>query len=287
MAAAVSGVDELLGIRHTHHADGTATAELTLLPECFDHGGGVASGVLMMLADIVLARTSLQVLPADRRIATSNLHVDLIASPMTALGSIVCGSARVDAIVDAGVRCRADLVDSRGELIAVASARFAILAMDSPAAAPVATVPEQVPRQRGLARIGDAPMHQLLDFQLLDVVGRTVRLAMPASPRWGNDRGGVHGGVGALIGEQAAGIALRQVSPTAVSMRPFDMRALFFRPIPAQGALIECSVEVVHVGRSLASTRACVHTPDGRLAVVVDVLHAPRRESESRGVHVV
>jgi acyl-coenzyme A thioesterase PaaI-like protein len=124
LAAAVSGVDELLGIRHTHHTDGTATAELTLLPECFDHYGGVASGVLMMLADIVLARTSLQVLPADRRIATSNLHVDLIASPMTALGSIVGGSARVDAIVDAGVRCRADLVDSRGELIAVASARF-------------------------------------------------------------------------------------------------------------------------------------------------------------------
>jgi uncharacterized protein (TIGR00369 family) len=241
----------------------------------------------MMWADLVLARTSLQVLPADRRIATSNLHVDLIASPMTALGSIVGGSARVDAIVDAGVRCRADLVDSRGELIAVASARFAILAMGNPAAAPVATVSQQAPQQRGLASIGDAPMHKLLDFQLLDVVGRTVRLAVPASPRWGNDRGGVHGGVGALIGEQAAGIALRQVSPTAVSMRAFDMRASFFRPIPAQGALVECTVEVVHVGRSLASTRACVHTPDGRLAVVVDVLHTPRRASESRGVHIV
>jgi hypothetical protein len=46
-----------------------------------DGEGNLAPGTLFMLADIILARIGLDEVAADRRIATSNLHLDMLFRP--------------------------------------------------------------------------------------------------------------------------------------------------------------------------------------------------------------
>jgi uncharacterized protein (TIGR00369 family) len=281
----VSAPDEHLGIEHTLDASGAESAHLLTLPRCHDGHGGVAAGVLMMLADVILARASLRQLRHDQLIVTSNLHIDIIAPLSTVHGPIGASAVTVDHVDDGAVHCHCQLMDARGVLIATTSGRFAVLESDNRAAAQVSNATNTQPLPAAHTRPPHTPLRELLDPRIGQIGERSVQLEFPASDRWANDRGGVHGGVGALIGEQAGGIALHSVAPASSAMRPYDVRALFFRPIPASGQLMRCTAEVVHVGRSLAATRSLLFTAEGRIAVVVDVLYAPSASVRENGVH--
>ncbi|MEV8539624.1 hotdog domain-containing protein [Streptomyces sp. NPDC051572] len=273
--------DDLMGIASTRRADGSVDARMAPLPRCVDDSGDIAAGALFVLADVVLGQASVRRLPPDRFIVTTNLHLDVVARP-TLTGGDIRGTGRVDAVDEFGVMASAELVDRAGKLIAVTTGRFAVVAHDSRDAGTMTTPDTAVPR--GLrpaesslaARAADRiPVHAMLGLGPLETEGPEFRFAIDARPEFSNGRGGVHGGIGALIGEQAAGHALLRTLPPESRMRPVEIRACFLRPLEAGGAPFACTAEVLHAGRRLAATSARVSTPDGRPAVLVDVLHAP------------
>jgi uncharacterized protein (TIGR00369 family) len=270
--------EETVGVVSTLREDGTLASYLRPLEECVEESGDIAAGVLFVLADTLLGHVGIRRLPPDRFMVTSNLHLDLVARPARSGGNVV-GAASVDAVDDFGVLCRSDLHDAAGRLIAVTTGRFAVVAQDSRHAG---TVTSEAARLPPVPRAADteAPasasaIHRLLGLRPVHRDGPTFQFAMTARPELSNERGGLHGGVGALVGEQAAGFALRTALPEGGRMRPVDIRACFFRPVEASGTTIACTAEVLHVGRRLAAARARVATADGRLAVLVDVLYAP------------
>ncbi|MGW1785641.1 PaaI family thioesterase [Streptomyces sp. NPDC002143] len=271
--------DDLMGIVSTRRSDGSVDASMTPLPGCVDDSGSIAAGTLFVLADVVLGQASVRRLPPDRFIVTTNLHLDVVARPKLTGGDIR-GTGHVDAVDEFGVMCHGELVDQTGRLIAVTTGRFAVVAQDSRNAGTVTTpaAPRLLRAAGGGvtgAAAGGIPVHALLGLGPLDTEGPEFGFAIDARPEFSNGRGGVHGGIGALIGEQAAAHALRRTLPAGNRMSPVEIRACFLRPLQAAGAPIGCTAEVLHAGRRLAATSARVSTPDGRPAVLVDVLHAP------------
>ncbi|UIX29177.1 PaaI family thioesterase [Streptomyces sp. GQFP] len=265
--------DELMGIVSTRRADGSVDARMSPLARCVDDSGDIAAGALFVLADVVLGQASVSRLPSDRSIATTNLHLDVVARP-TLTGGDISGTGRVDAVDEFGVMSSGELVDQAGRLIAVITGRFAVVAVGSRNEGTLPATPDRAaPRSAGAA--DGVPVHELLGLKPLDKEGPVLRFQIDARPEFGNGRGGIHGGIGALIGEQAAGHALRNMLPSGSRMRPVEIRACFLRPLEAGGPPVGCTAEVLHTGRRLAATSARVLTPDGRPAVLVDVLHVP------------
>ncbi len=93
---------------------------------------------------------------------------------------------------------------------------------------------------------------------------------------WLLDQGNVHGGGGVLLGERAAAAALGRVQvPGDGARRLVELRAVYLRPLAADGGPLECRAEVVHLGRRLAAARAELFRPGEPPAVLVDTAYGP------------
>ena len=261
-------------------------------PAVRDEHGRLPVGALCLAVDHAVGVVLAAALTADQRMVTSHMHLELVRVADTetarARGELVH-------VGGGGALARTTITDDAGALVALATARFAVFPADALQGGMVGAVPAGS-AAAGTAGAGadaagspgraapdvvrheltaGAPVHELLATEVLHADGASVRLRVVASPQLANERGGLHGGVGALIGERACALALRSARPDGAPMRPVELRVVFVRPVPAVGEPLECTAEVVHAGRSLAVTRAVLYTPDGRVAVTVDAAHAP------------
>ena len=96
---------------------------------------------------------------------------------------------------------------------------------------------------------------------------------MRAGKHLSNERDGVHGGVGGVMGDRAAELAIRTLTGGPHRYRPVEIRVLFVRPIAASGALLPVDAEVGFLGRTTATTTARIYRPDGKLAIQIDQVH--------------
>ena len=99
-------------------------------------------------------------------------------------------------------------------------------------------------------------------------------MAFVATSELGNERAGLHGGVGALMAERAADLALRLGDDRSpVPFRPVELRIAFLRPIAADGGSVAGAAEVTFRGATTAATTARVYRPDGKVSVQLDAVH--------------
>ncbi len=243
-------------------------------PTTTDALGVLAPGALAVVVDSALGRCVMPALDPDERIVTSHMHLEFLQRFTDDLDAVHTESFPVR-VGGGSAFARVEMRSADDALIATATGRFAVLPISNSAGGVIggsAPVPGHVPA-RGTPHplVAGHGIHDLLDTRVLDT-DAGVRVACVAGPQLANERFGLHGGVGVLIGERTNELALRHARPDA-AMRPVELRVAFVRPIPAVGQLVECRAVVVNAGRTVAVTRAELFTPDGRLALVVDGIH--------------
>ena len=199
-------------------------------------------------------------------------------------------AGEVVSVGDGSAFARVTLTSGSGTLLGVASGRFAVLSANSlgggtvlPAHRPQADRPDDQADDdddgpTGLGReshhlVADASVHRLLGTRVHELGDGRIRLTIEAGATLANERSGLHGGVGALVGERANDLVLRSLLGPHRTMRSIEMRVAFVRPLPASGRRVECVAQVVNLGRTVAVTRAELRTEDGKPAVLVDQIH--------------
>jgi uncharacterized protein (TIGR00369 family) len=223
-------------------------------------GGLPVPGALAVLADTTLGFAVADTLPPGHGLVTTHLHVELRSLPPR--GRIVC-QGRLRALDGDEGMASGELLDARGSVFgwcALRSLVFDASHRNGDTPAPVGA--------------GDAG--RPLALRTLEAGDRRVRLGATAEPRFANGVGNVHGGVGVLLGERAAAVAMgRMPSAAARARRLVELRAVYLRPLVADSGPLECCAEVVHHGRRLAAARAELARPGEPPAVLVDTAYGP------------
>lgn len=237
-----------------------------------DDHGLLPAGALGLLVDHAVGAAIVPRLDPDLRMVTSHMHLELVRPPTT---PVLRGTGDVVHMDRTAALVRATIEGDDGTLVALATSRFALFPsamaqggmVGDVAAASAAGGPAPPPAHPLTA---GHPVHRLLGTEVVAVDERGVDVRVVASPPLANERAGLHGGVGALVGERTGELALRAVRAEGAPMRPVELRVAFVRPVPAVGETLACRADVVHAGRSVAVTRAVLRTTDGRVAVTVD-----------------
>lgn len=259
-------------------ADGV---EVTVVrrPEAVDGAGALPTGVLALAVDHALGGAIGQVIADDEVMITSHMHLELI-QPITPDLDAVVAHGRVVHKGGGHAFTQGEIRAEDGRLLALISARFAMLPLDASAGGYVrsegAVAPAAPTRRGGINGDGDVPpVLGLLQLHLVGTTPNRVEGRFRAHAGLANERQGVHGGVGVLIGERSLDHLVTSVG--GGGFRPVELRAVFLRPIAADGSELTCEAEVGYAGRSVITSRATVHTPGGKAAVVVDAIHAVGR----------
>jgi uncharacterized protein (TIGR00369 family) len=248
-----------------------------------DHEGVTATGALAVLADGVLGFAITFGLAQAVGMVTTHLHLELLR-PLPPGTVVLHATGRRRGLHGTFAIGEADISTADGEPLAQATIGALFLTRPPPdelhAPAPQAVrAPGPLPAARSHRLVGDAPVHRLLRTQVRRA-GRTgVRTTVHAEPGFANSVGGVHGGVGVLMGERALDLALRAALRDERRLRPVELRAAFLRPIAADGRSVECHAATMHLGRRLAAVRGEVRDHDGRPAVLVDATYVAREDA--------
>jgi len=262
-AAAVFGVE---------HMDGDyGTVVQGCPPAVLDEDGVIPAGAFCLLADHVVGGSISRLLDEHERMVTSHMHLEFVHRPKADLAAFVGRSTAVDLVPNSAF-CTGTASSPSGVLLARFSSRF-VLFSGGEAAGGVVTdeVPPPIPTAPPVAHEWTtAPIHQVLGTEIATVERGRVRLTMRAGKHLSNERDGIHGGVGGVMGDRASELAIRSHTGGPHRYRPVEMRVLFVRPIAASGALLPVEAEVGFIGRTTATTTARIYRPDGKLAIQVD-----------------
>ncbi len=253
----------------------------TVTQGCPDHilddRGAPATGMIFLLADHALGAAIFSRIGLNDRIVTSHLHVEMLRALPPGLTRLIGHGEVIDVMPGSGF-ARGRATSAEGGVLAVFSARFALFGADQQQGGAVTGEAAPVyPGRRSplLAHaLTNSPVHDLLRTNVLDVVGVQVRVTMDARTEFANERGGLHGGAGALMGERVGDLALRSVAGSERRYRPVELRVVFLRPVPADGTALVAEAEVAYIGRTTATTTARLLRADGKVAVQVDAVHA-------------
>jgi uncharacterized protein (TIGR00369 family) len=202
--------------------------------------------------------------PDDRFIVTSYMHVDVLRT-IDADAELIVRDGRIVAVGVDGVTCAGEIVDaSRGDVVAMTTGRFASIPVAGRSAGAVqADRPAPAP---GAAPSAAGDLSQFLGLEELRVDGSVATYTIEASECLSNERGGLHGGSGGLVGEYVAVAALRSARPD-VSYRCVESRAVYLRPVAADGGRLQCTATVLQSGRTQAVVTVAVLDGEGRTAV--------------------
>ena len=215
-----------------------------------DTDGSVPAGSLGILADTSLTSACVAAVADRQSVVTSHLQFELLAPLRTR--TLVC-TALTTALGDGWALSAGEVETGDGTVVARIS---------------MGAVLFEQPRAQGPAATGSD-----LDARVLGMVstsaGNAVTTCTPAYAWLANAYGGLHGGAGFLIGERTLQLAM---GPT---MRALEVHAVYLRPIPADGQLVESVATVAHRGRRLAAARGEVNAPSGKPAVLVDATYIP------------
>ena len=255
----------------------TLTVVQTSPPAILDDDGALPAGVLCLLLDHVIGSAISTYLDEHQRMVTSHMHLEFLRPIEPGAGPIVGRIGEVD-LVPSSAFCTGTASLPSGELVSRYSARFAVFSGGEQGGGVVTDeVPPPQPTEPPVPHEWTAsPIHQVLGTQVLSSEPGRVRLTVRAGAHLANERDGVHGGVGGVIGERACELAIRSLAGSGHRYRPAEMRVLFVRPIAASGTDIAVEAEVGFLGRTTATTTARIYRPDGKLAVQVDAVHIVR-----------
>jgi uncharacterized protein (TIGR00369 family) len=275
----------LLGIEDRVLDDGTVTRILRPNETSFEIDGRLVAGVLCVLADSALGAAAVQAADPDTRMVTTNLHLDLTG--LSRPEGEVTGRGEICAVTDDAVLVNANLASASG-LVAHATARFAVLPATSRAAGtvsatldPVLWSAEVLPE--GNPIVGGSPIVNLLDLRVLEMGETGGTLSMQVRADLCNERGGLHGGIGAMMGEQTAALTLRTFLTQGSAVHPLEVRVVFLRPVERGPRPAICRASVVHAGRRFASTRAELFSPSGERSVLIDSTYGIHPVERSEG----
>mgnify|MGYP006274669175 CR=1 FL=1 len=244
------------------------------VPQVLDDNGALPSGALCLLIDHTVGSTISTHLEHHERMVTSHMHIEFLHPLRPGLEALVGQCTALD-LVPGSAFASGTASTPGGLLIARFSARFALFSSGEQGGG---VVNDAVPVEQPLSAPAPhewttSPVHQILGTEVLQVADGRVRLTMRATRELSNERDGVHGGAGGVMGDRAGELALRTLAGPNHTYRPAETRVLFVRPIAASGAAINVDAEVTFFGRTTATTTARVWRPDGKLAIQVDAVH--------------
>jgi uncharacterized protein (TIGR00369 family) len=264
---------ESAGMREVELEPRRSVQEMLIPRWLTDHEGAVVAGALGIIADSALGTAVMSTVPLGQGMVTSHLHLELL-QPIPPGTSMLRAEGRQGWLRDRFGIGDGEIVTADGAMVAKASIGSLLLEgaarfgrSEPPADAGPATPGEPHPL------VGGSPVHDALATAVLAIGEDGVRVEVATSPRFANSGGGVHGGVGVLIGERVLDLALRAALPSDRAMRPVELRAAFLRPIAADGRRVQCRAAMAHLGRRLAAARGEVLDHDGRPAVLVDATY--------------
>ena len=116
------------------------------------------------------------------------------------------------------------------------------------------------------AELPPPPIATLLGFELVEVDPGRAIFAVEPSDRHYNPIGMVHGGLAATLIDSATGCAVHTTLPAGTGYTTTDVQVRFVRPITRDSGRIECTGEVVHRGRTMATAEARLTAGDKLLA---------------------
>src|SRR5918996_2172231 len=242
------------GVTAVERGPGSCTHALDPAPWLLDDGLPLP-GALAVLADTTLGFAVAGALPPGRGLVTTHLHVELRGRPPR--GRLTC-HGRLRALDGDEGMASGELLDAEGSVFGWCALRS--VALDA-----------SPPDRRLPVPVDAGATWRSLDFRTLGTGERRVRLGLTAEPRFANGVGNLHGGVGVLLGERAAAEALRRVQTPGDRARPLvELRAVYLRPLAADGGPLEYRAEVMHLGRRLAAARAELASLGEPPAVLVD-----------------
>ena len=216
--------------------------------------GSVPAGGLGILVDAAMTSACVAAVGDRVSVVTSHLHLELLAPLRT--GALMC-VGQATAIGD-GWALGAALVTAQDGTVLARVSMGALVFDQAQNQGPPVTRPTTGTKPGCLGM--EIAQH-----------GDQVTTHTPAHSWLANLYGGMHGGAGLLIGERTLHAA---IGPT---MRPIELRAVYLRPIPADGHLIESVGTIAHLGRRLGAARGEVKTPEGKPALLIDATYvAPR-----------
>lgn len=134
-------------------------------------------------------------------------------------------------------------------------------------------VPEMIMQHSGLellqmmarGEIPGPPIAKVMNFILDEVeLGRAVFRGAPTLDHY-NPAGTVHGGWPATILDSALGCAVQSKLPAGVIFTTIEFKVNLVRPLFDDSGEVTCEGNVVHFGRTIATSEARLIRADGKL----------------------
>ena len=120
---------------------------------------------------------------------------------------------------------------------------------------------------RAMAR-GDAPpppLALLMGFTLDEVnEGKVTMSVVPAEFHY-NPMGVVHGGLAATLFDSALGCAVQSMLPPAHAAPTLQLQINYIRPITIATGKVQCSGEIIHMGKRSATAEGRLTDSSGKL----------------------
>jgi acyl-coenzyme A thioesterase PaaI-like protein len=240
-------------------ADGLLVSDLVVGANLRDAAGLVAPGAAALVADSCLG---LAVVFQGRRapsMATSFLNVEF-SRDIPSDTRFLRGAARLRDINGALALAEGTIRDDAGVVIAHATMGAAIIQGE-----PIRSAEDR--RDRPPQSHGDGTVRDLLSMDVSSSSSDAAVARFTAAPSLANVHGGLHGGVGVLMGQRTCDLLMDG------NARLVALRAAFARPVPADGTTVTWNAECLHRGRRTAHCRAELSDRSGRLAVSLDAVY--------------
>jgi len=263
-----------VGMRRVHLGSGEWVQEMDSQLGLLDQDGRLAPGALAVLADSALGYAAARAAPPGLGMVTTHLHLELPGPVPRELTTVRC-SALSRSLGSTSGFAHGDVTDQDGVVLAHTTMRSFYIQPRRPPPTRAMNGHPRTSTEPDPSLVEGVPVLESIGTRVIEVGDGRAHILVESSPRFANTSTGLHGGFGALMGERALDLALRSVLGPTRAMALVELRIAYLRMVPASGQLIECRADVIHLGRSLAATRAEVLAPDGRVAVTVDAMHAP------------
>jgi uncharacterized protein (TIGR00369 family) len=106
------------------------------------------------------------------------------------------------------------------------------------------------------------PFLRFMDVTVEKTAPGSAELSLPLKPEYANSYGIAHGGIAALLVDMAAGVALRTLKLTVVTI---ETATVYLAPLPVEGR-VRAVAKAVHKGRRILHAEVSVLAPDGTVA---------------------
>ncbi len=116
----------------------------------------------------------------------------------------------------------------------------------------------------------DVPFLKYMEISVDATGPGRAAISLPLKPEYGNSYGIAHGGIAALLVDTAAGVALRTLKLTIVTV---ELSVSYFAPLPLEGR-VRAEATMMHRGRRILHAEIAVLAPDGTIAAMGRAIYA-------------